>query len=131
MVVGDYKKFLTALVTLKVEMSPDMSTPTRNLTENVKKFLKSELNIANVETTKDAVLNDEIIYYIQKKISENNKLSISRAQHIRRFKIILDDFSMEGGELTPTLKLKRKVVLEKYKNFIEEMYDTEEVIAKI
>jgi long-chain acyl-CoA synthetase len=41
---------------------------------------------------------------------------------VKKFKILLKDFSVEGGELTPTMKVKRKVVTEKYKKEIEELY---------
>ena len=49
---------------------------------------------------------------------------VSRAAQIRKWKIILDDFSIPGGELTPTLKLRRKIVLDKYNKVIEGIYHT-------
>ena len=52
--------------------------------------------------------------YIKKCLEATNKKSVSRAAHIRKFKLLLDDFSIPGGELTPTLKLKRKVIEKKY-----------------
>ena len=129
MVVGDDRKFLTAIITLKVDVdnSQGMNTPTHNLTEVVKRFLKDELKITDVNTTEEAATHKELLKYLQKKVNDNNELQISRAQYIRRFKLIPDDFSMEGEELTPTLKLKRKVVHQKYKDIIEEMYLDEEL----
>ena len=41
---------------------------------------------------------------------------------LQKFRIVPVDFSVAGGELTPTLKLKRKIVLEKYAGLVEEMY---------
>ena len=41
---------------------------------------------------------------------------------LQKFIILPVDFSISGGELTPTMKLKRKTVTEKYSNFIEELY---------
>lgn len=41
---------------------------------------------------------------------------------LQKFRIVPVDFSLAGGELTPTLKLKRRVVLEKYAHLMEEMY---------
>lgn len=45
-----------------------------------------------------------------------------RAQHIRKWTIIKTDFSVSGGELTPTMKLKRRIVNQKYSSEIEGMY---------
>lgn len=47
---------------------------------------------------------------------------VSKAAHIKKFKLIPTDFSMPGGELTPTMKLKRKVTEQKYKAVIDELY---------
>jgi long-chain acyl-CoA synthetase len=43
-------------------------------------------------------------------------------EKIVRFALIAKEFSLEDGEMTPTLKLKRKVILERYGHLIEEMY---------
>lgn len=134
MVIGDDKKYLSALITLKVDVdnSTGLNTPTKNLTSAVKAFLKSELGITDVNTTDEAIENSKIMKYLESKIQENNHISISRAQHLRKFNVLPTDFSLEGGELTPTLKLKRRVVMEKYHKYITEMYpDDEDDIAKI
>ena len=44
---------------------------------------------------------------------------------MRKFKLLADDFSIPGGELTPTMKLKRKVTENKYKEFVDEMFAPE------
>lgn len=122
-VVGDDRKYLAALITFKVDvdMTTGMNTPTKNLTPTVKRFLDEELGIQDVNTTDEAIANEKIMKYIQQKIDENNANAISRANSIRKFKILSTDFSLEGDELTPTLKLKRKVVNEKYRDVIEQM----------
>ena len=43
-------------------------------------------------------------------------------RQIRAFRLLTEDFSIEGGELTPTMKIKRRVVVSKYRDVIEEMY---------
>ena len=47
---------------------------------------------------------------------------MSRAANIRKWKLLPIDFSIPGGELTATLKLKRKVTEKKYQQLINEMY---------
>jgi long-chain-fatty-acid--CoA ligase ACSBG len=49
--------------------------------------------------------------------------AISKAQWVRKWYIIDGDFTVEGGDLTPTLKLKRKVVTEKHSEVIEKLYE--------
>lgn len=44
-------------------------------------------------------------------------------ESIKKFEITYDSWTVEGGELTPSLKLKRKIILEKYKDIIESMFD--------
>ena len=58
--------------------------------------------------------NPLVIADIQKAIERTNSKAVSRASHIRKFKIVSNDFSISGGELTPTMKLKRKVTEKKY-----------------
>jgi len=47
---------------------------------------------------------------------------VSRAAHIRKWTLLPFDFSVAGGELTPTMKLKRKVTEKKYEDLINQMY---------
>ena len=44
-------------------------------------------------------------------------------ERIRKFTILEQPFTIEGGEMTPSLKLKRKVIEERYTNLIEDMYE--------
>ncbi len=65
-----------------------------------------------------------VIYFclIRIGIDAANKRAISRAQHVKKWLFVADDFTIPGGELTPTLKGKRKVVEKKYMALIEEAY---------
>lgn len=121
MVVGENQKFLCALVTFKVEVDPATGIPSRNLTNEAKNFFKNQLNV-EVKTTDEVVTNDKVQKFIQQSIEKTNSKAVSRAAHIRKWKLLLDDFSLPGGEFTPTLKLKRKVAEKKYQAFIDEMY---------
>jgi long-chain acyl-CoA synthetase len=48
----------------------------------------------------------------------------SRYEKVRKFELVPDEFTQEAGELTPTLKLKRRVLLARYADLIEGMYTT-------
>ena len=60
--------------------------------------------------------------YIDEGIAKYNKMAVSNAQRIQKWRILDTDFSVPGGELTGTQKLKRNVVTEKYAAVIESMY---------
>jgi long-chain acyl-CoA synthetase len=63
---------------------------------------------------------------IQKHVDERNT-HLAKYESIKNIRIVKSDFSQEGGELTPSLKLKRKVVLQKYNDLIDDMYGKEAV----
>lgn len=60
--------------------------------------------------------------YIQKCVEQVNSKAQSRVSQIKKWKILDHDFSIEGGELTPTLKVKRKVVNKVHSETIEQLY---------
>ena len=47
---------------------------------------------------------------------------LARVQAVKKFRVIPREFTVEGGELTPSMKVKRKVVTEKYRHEIEQLY---------
>ena len=59
------------------------------------------------------------------RIKTVNKRAISNAQKIHKYMIAPKEFSMAGGELTPTMKLKRHFVLDLYEKEIQRMYEHE------
>ena len=59
---------------------------------------------------------------IEDGIQNANAEAISNVARVKKFKVLENDFSVDGGELSPTLKLKRSVVAELYKDIIEQMY---------
>ncbi len=60
---------------------------------------------------------NEIEFYIN-----NINKTLSSVEKVKKFKLIKEEFTIENGMLTPTLKLKRKKILEKYKNNLEKLY---------
>ena len=72
------------------------------------------------------VLNDEFINITNQEISNSlNNLNnnLSKIENIKKFFLIKEKFSIENGMLTPTLKLKRYKIINKYKNNFEELYN--------
>lgn len=75
-----------------------------------------------MKTVKQAQTDAKWKSYIEEGIAKYNKTAVSNAQRIQKFKILDTDFSVPGGELTATQKLKRNVVTEKYASVISSMY---------
>jgi len=117
MVIGDKRKFLAALVTLKTK--PDAEgLPTHELAPSVLEHCSE-----GVTTTDQAKTDAKLLKVIDEGLKRANKRAISRAQWIQKFAIVADDFTVEGGELTATLKLKRRVAEKKYtESVIEPLY---------
>ena len=113
MMVGEQQRFMAALITFKAEIDPKSGVPSRELTNEAKTCFKDNLGL-DLTTTDEAIANPKVSEFVKKCIEATNKKSTSRAQHIRKFKLLADDFSIPGGEYTPTLKLKRNVTQKKY-----------------
>jgi long-subunit acyl-CoA synthetase (AMP-forming) len=65
----------------------------------------------------------ETVALVQRAVDEANK-SLARVEQIKRFRIIEGDWPADGDELTPTMKLKRRPIAEKYSLEIELLYST-------
>lgn len=122
MIVGDRKKFLIALVTLKSKLDQTTTASLDELVDEVVAWL--ELNNCSVKRVSEAIqTRDKLIYdTIENGIKRANQKAISRAAVIQKFIIIPRDFSLATGELTPTLKLRRSIVYDMYKDQIEQVY---------
>jgi len=104
-VVGDARPFLTALVTLD--------------SEAVQRFA-AEKGVAP-PPGQPLELHPDVIQHVGKHIEEKN-LSLARYESIKKFRVVPGEFTQETGELTPTMKLKKRVIYDKYKGLIDEMY---------
>ena len=104
---------MSALITFKVDIDPKTGVPNKNLTAEAKIAFKKHTG-CDISTSDEAIAEPKVSEYVKKCIEATNKKSVSRAAHIRKFKLLAEDFSIPGGELTPTLKLKRKVTEKKY-----------------
>jgi long-chain acyl-CoA synthetase len=107
MAVGDAKPFVAALITIDPEAFPG--------------WKQRHGKDANA-TVGDLAGDPDLMAEIELAIKEANQ-AVSKAEAIRKFRILPVDFTEDTGELTPTLKVKRKVVAEKFAGDIEALYE--------
>lgn len=105
-VYGDRKKFLTALVTL----SPDEIAA-----------WAAQQGIAERDPEALAA-RPEVAKLLDSRIADINR-GLASFEQVKKFVILGKDFSQETGELTPTLKIRRKVVVEKYGRLLDALYE--------
>jgi len=119
MVIGDKRKYLTILLCLKVEVVDDVAS-----NKLIDDALAVSKEIGSTATTTDEVKDcPKWKEYLDKGMAAANEKTISRAQRIAKWALVPTDFTESGGELTPTLKLKRSVAETKYTDIIEsELY---------
>jgi long-chain acyl-CoA synthetase len=105
MVYGDRRPYPVALITL----NPD----------ELDKFARAE----GIPSTDPAALatHPKVTERVHRTIEERNASFPTYAQ-VKRFAILVTDFSQEGGQLTPTLKVKRRVIAEQYRETLESLY---------
>ena len=105
-VVGDQRPFIAALITLDTDMLPSW-LKNKGLDANLSVALASEL----------PAVRDEL----QRAIDAANT-RVSRAEGIRAFRVLTEDFTEANGQLTPKLSVKRNVVLERRSADIDQLY---------
>ena len=136
--IGDKKKHLSCLLTLKVEIDPATNLPTDKLDPTVRDWCKSILERKNIMENEQNIPERTINFIegphselfrqgIQDGINLVNLKAAFRAAEVRKFCILKDEFSISTGELGPTLKLKRHVVTDKYGAEIDRMYSPEAI----
>ena len=121
MVVGDRRKYLVALYTLKQKMTFEGAPDPAGTLDMEAAKTSAEIG-SDAKTVADVRECAKWKDYLQKCLDKSNAEATSRAQKIQKFEILPEDFSVPGGELGPTLKLKRPAVNEKYGDTIERVY---------
>jgi long-chain acyl-CoA synthetase len=104
-VIGDRRPYLTALVTLDAEEVATLAKEDEAVPDDPASWAQ----------------NDRLRNLISEHLDEVNE-KFARVEQVKKFEILPQDFSQEGGELTPTMKVKRAVVATKYEPQIEELY---------
>ncbi len=104
-IVGDEQKFLAAII------APDLDALKTYAQEK-------EYHYTNEE---DLIKHPSIIKLFERKVAKTNS-QIESYEAVKKFKIVADRWSVETGELTPTLKIKRKEVKARYKSLIDSFF---------
>lgn len=106
MVVGNDKKFVSALIV------PSM--------DSLQSFCAD--NGIEYDTVEELLEHPNVIAAYEAVLAEYNP-AFSNTEQIKKFKLLPNEWTIDGGELTPTMKVKRKNILEKYAKEIEEIYN--------
>jgi len=120
--VGEGKKFVSLLLTLKVDKDHYSGSYTHNLSPEARHLIKTKLRLSNVMTVDDALKFREITEYINECVEEANVRAINRVSRVKKWAILPDELDVLTGELTPTYKVKRKLIAKKYASKIEKLY---------
>lgn len=105
LVIGDRRKFISALVV------PDF--------EKLEEYAKQ--NNISFEDHCDLVKKEEIVRFIQEQV-DRSAPNLASYEKVKKIALLDKEFEIEKGEITPTLKVKRNIVEEKYKGIIDAMY---------
>ena len=104
-VIGDRRKFVSALLTLDEAA--------------VRQFAEQK-SIA-FDSFDDLTRHPDIVGLIEAHVAEVNE-ELANVEQVKQFRILPEDFTVESGTITPTLKIKRKPIAERYADAIDEMY---------
>jgi len=109
MVLGENQKFASALI------SPNFS------------FLHNwcSLHKINYRDNKELITLKPVLDRFQKEVNEINK-TLGVAEQVKRFKLVTEEWTPSSGELSPTLKLKRRIIFERYQELVDQFYGCEE-----
>lgn len=105
MVIGDRRKFLSAVMTLDLDIAARLAKENNIQFENRENLLDSS----------------EFLKIVDKIVEENNS-HLSRVETIKKYHILKNEFTIESGELTVSMKLKKNEVMKKYQKEIEALY---------
>ena len=106
MVCGDRKPYIVALLTPNLERLIDWAR-------------EQEITYIDI----DELVNNRKVKDLYSKRIEDINSNFPPYKTIKYFALVSREFTIEGGELTPTLKMKRKVIYEKYKELVDELYE--------
>ncbi len=106
-IIGDRRKYISALIVPQFD-------ELRSWAEEEGIAFRDESEL---------IENDKVLDLYEEEI-ERYTMHLAQVEKIKKFRLLTSEWSQQTGELTPTWKVKRKVVEEKYKDLIDEMYRT-------
>ena len=104
MIVGAGEKFTGALI-----------VPAFNV-------LKEKIGNSINGLGKEEIIQQQVVKEVFTSVVEDMNNNFSQVEKIKKFELLPNEWTIEGGELTPTLKLKRKVIMEKYSDAVYRIY---------
>ena len=105
MIVGAEQKFVGALIVPSIP--------------NLQEWMRQ--NNIPFTSNAEAIRNPKVVELYRKLMDSFNEF-FNHVEQVKRFELLPEEWTIDSGELTPTLKLKRKVIMEKYKNAVERIY---------
>jgi long-chain acyl-CoA synthetase len=105
-VVGDRRPYLCVILALEEEALPDLCKAT-------------DVPIAPLA---EIASNEKVLAFLADRVESDCNNKVARYQTIKKFKVLAHMLSVEGGELTPTFKVKRDIINARYKAIIDDMY---------
>lgn len=113
LVYGDRRKYITALITL----NPD----------GLEAFAK--LNHITHSSEQELIHHPLVQAEVARLVKEKNE-KLATFEQVKKYAVLDNDFSIEGNELTPTLKMRRKVIIERYKDQLDALYDQQDLLLE-
>ena len=117
--IGDRRKYLTILVTLKVEQNLDTLQFNNKLVGDA---LSVDSSCTSISDARKSIKWKEYIENAMKKYNNDTDYCVSKAQKVQKYVILDGDFSVPGGTLTSTMKLKRPIIYKQYAKEIDSLY---------
>jgi long-chain acyl-CoA synthetase len=111
MVVGDGRKFAGALI-----------VPNFHNLEDWCKTNNIAISYQPMANSRKMLVQDDKVHQLYRSEVDRLNQNFGHVEQIKRFELLPDEWTTNGGELTPTLKLKRKFILDKYKFMVEKIY---------
>jgi len=106
MVIGEHEKFASALISPNFKYFEDWKTA----------------NKVSYSNNDELITLPEVLSFFSAEVSKLNK-RLSPPERINRFRLVKEEWSPATGELSPTLKLRRKFISEKYSSVVEQVYN--------